>query len=251
MTRKTSAGTKVARRGRSRYNCECSHTEAWCSGLTCSPVKAEIAGSNPVASAGPYLESDCLIQRNTSPAVVAVKPRPFFVLPGSTGAPAGESAPLPLVCRSPGDGHVTDEPGQSLRARTGLVDRRQLGKPPLDLGLLRRVRLLVHAALRLHLIPPLYTGLESRGPSPWPRSGPERHRPKDSRVHKRLPLCASRGNLQHPPQPCGAPCRCSSPDLCRRRYSRHCAAHCPQHAQPSLNALWSSIGNLLPIAAPD
>src|SRR5690606_12970359 len=25
--------------------------EAWCSGLTCSPVKAEIAGSNPVASA--------------------------------------------------------------------------------------------------------------------------------------------------------------------------------------------------------
>src|SRR5438874_9665591 len=24
--------------------------EAWCSGLTCSPVKAEIAGSNPVAS---------------------------------------------------------------------------------------------------------------------------------------------------------------------------------------------------------
>src|SRR5262245_37475289 len=26
-------------------------TEAWCSGLTCSPVKAETAGSNPVASA--------------------------------------------------------------------------------------------------------------------------------------------------------------------------------------------------------
>jgi DNA-binding NarL/FixJ family response regulator len=26
-------------------------SEAWCSGLTCSPVKAEIAGSNPVASA--------------------------------------------------------------------------------------------------------------------------------------------------------------------------------------------------------
>ncbi|MEA2573329.1 MAG: hypothetical protein QOH93_627 [Chloroflexia bacterium] len=25
--------------------------EAWCSGLTCSPVKAETAGSNPVASA--------------------------------------------------------------------------------------------------------------------------------------------------------------------------------------------------------
>jgi hypothetical protein len=25
--------------------------EAWCSGLTCGPVKAEIAGSNPVASA--------------------------------------------------------------------------------------------------------------------------------------------------------------------------------------------------------
>lgn len=25
--------------------------EAWCSGLTCCPVKAEIAGSNPVASA--------------------------------------------------------------------------------------------------------------------------------------------------------------------------------------------------------
>ena len=28
--------------------------EAWCSGLTCSPVKAEIAGSNPVASAGAF-----------------------------------------------------------------------------------------------------------------------------------------------------------------------------------------------------
>ena len=25
---------------------------AWCSGLTCGPVKAEIAGSNPVAPAG-------------------------------------------------------------------------------------------------------------------------------------------------------------------------------------------------------
>ena len=25
--------------------------EAWCSGLTCGPVKAETAGSNPVASA--------------------------------------------------------------------------------------------------------------------------------------------------------------------------------------------------------
>ena len=25
--------------------------EVWCSGLTCSPVKAEIAGSNPVTSA--------------------------------------------------------------------------------------------------------------------------------------------------------------------------------------------------------
>ena len=30
--------------------------EAWCSGLTCGPVKAEIAGSNPVASA-PYTRS--------------------------------------------------------------------------------------------------------------------------------------------------------------------------------------------------
>ena len=28
----------------------CSAVEAWCSGLTCSPVKAETAGSNPVAS---------------------------------------------------------------------------------------------------------------------------------------------------------------------------------------------------------
>jgi hypothetical protein len=28
-----------------------SRSEAWCSGLTCSPVKAETAGSNPVASA--------------------------------------------------------------------------------------------------------------------------------------------------------------------------------------------------------
>src|SRR5215212_1206034 len=28
--------------------------EAWCSGLTCSPVKAVIAGSNPVASAGAF-----------------------------------------------------------------------------------------------------------------------------------------------------------------------------------------------------
>jgi hypothetical protein len=26
-------------------------SEAWCSGLTCRPVKPEIAGSNPVASA--------------------------------------------------------------------------------------------------------------------------------------------------------------------------------------------------------
>ena len=28
--------------------------EVWCSGLTCSPVKAEIAGSNPVTSADAF-----------------------------------------------------------------------------------------------------------------------------------------------------------------------------------------------------
>ena len=32
-------------------------SEAWCSGLTCSPVKAETAGSNPVASAEPRSQS--------------------------------------------------------------------------------------------------------------------------------------------------------------------------------------------------
>ena len=39
---------------KSCYNSLCPlslYTEAWCSGLTCGPVKAEIAGSNPVASA--------------------------------------------------------------------------------------------------------------------------------------------------------------------------------------------------------
>src|SRR5688572_25798015 len=36
--------------------------EAWCSGLTCSPVKAEIAGSNPVASVVTFIaltRADC------------------------------------------------------------------------------------------------------------------------------------------------------------------------------------------------
>jgi len=36
--------------------------EAWCSGLTCSPVKAETAGSNPVASARQHFQVSQIAQ---------------------------------------------------------------------------------------------------------------------------------------------------------------------------------------------
>jgi hypothetical protein len=55
-----------------RFGSEVRTAEVWCSGLTCSPVKAEIAGSNPVTSAGWILSQ------------FALKPRPTgrgFLLP--------------------------------------------------------------------------------------------------------------------------------------------------------------------------
>jgi hypothetical protein len=51
--------------------------EAWCSGLTCSPVKAETAGSNPVASA--QYEVSALGGEQNDTAVESI-PRPFCLL---------------------------------------------------------------------------------------------------------------------------------------------------------------------------
>ena len=45
-------------------NCLC-YSGAWCSGLTCGPVKAETAGSNPVAPAKKnLLLADFFLHRN-------------------------------------------------------------------------------------------------------------------------------------------------------------------------------------------
>jgi hypothetical protein len=53
--------------------------EAWCSGLTCSPVKAETAGSNPVASAhtSSRLTIPSLPRRMAAVPAVEITPRPF------------------------------------------------------------------------------------------------------------------------------------------------------------------------------
>jgi hypothetical protein len=59
--------------------------EAWCSGLTCGPVKAETAGSNPVASALTN-ELDNLILHERQEIV-----DPLYYAPVSACSPYGSS----------------------------------------------------------------------------------------------------------------------------------------------------------------
>jgi hypothetical protein len=96
-------------------------SEAWCSGLTCRPVKPEIAGSNPVASAitipytsprgrtgrlcrvGPFL-----FQRNPSPPAIGYTRRaPYRRIPG----------------RRAGSGGGTEAPANGVGGGTGAAER--------------------------------------------------------------------------------------------------------------------------------
>ena len=99
--------------------------EAWCSGLTCSPVKAEIAGSNPVASASS-------ISRLTPPDPSGVFPCPPFSRRSRStknGAKSGcgttattRSSLISMLCE--------DEPRQliALLWRRGCPCRREVAK---------------------------------------------------------------------------------------------------------------------------
>src|SRR3954469_18487188 len=87
--------------------------EAWCSGLTCSPVKAETAGSNPVASAEEHTNKE----KNEYCRVITPTAVPFsstnWVLVGFRTNAHRITARRAIACvaRSPSQNTTVQKPG--------------------------------------------------------------------------------------------------------------------------------------------
>ena len=88
--------------------------DPWCSGQTCGPVKAEIAGSNPVGSAK-YYKTNLFLDEN-APMVEA-----FFWVRDTTARSIGRFL-LAWVCELAQQPDGSLDAGFHLGMRTGIFD---------------------------------------------------------------------------------------------------------------------------------